>query len=630
MVAKGDKSRSASPRLNFRLELDNRALKAKNSTLTQAITKLQKDNAELVKQLTLLQKESFETNSKYNNLKNVISIIDSTTKTCLPKINEVVETFTGIIQLCSVAANISNFTAITSTVNRDARTQAVKPQIVNGHILHNPTITLSRLSNNNHSETPPGSSRSSNNMAGPSTSNSSLGSDENINRFSHRNQDPGSDSDSDEDVPHGNKDQNSSFVCNATRLSCRKTSDIDMLAHQEDFSNSDEENEEPVEEEEESDGCESHRLTTIHEMEEEEEQQMLNSVSPRSRQRRFVQGRLQEVRIYLNQLPNTYIEQFRGSGNISISVSPPERRSSFKHRPSSLVNEVDESVRDNGRLYLDEVNCSRMSQGETSFNDSSRQNQGKAKLNVTLNNSLGMKSPDYYNRNTNLCSSLSEQFSGNISTIHGLETPSTSAVIHSDTNSMQTQTLQELDTLHIQLQHKTSTPITPRMSDSIMANSSRAYDSPNRSKSDSLFFRSNITKRKVANKEKRKVAQVLLNRLSLEKRLSNSPAKVIEGMVDVPLIRKSSEMRKSLKNDADSNGKNVSGTHSEEENVKKQTTTKGKGKRKKRDSPIPKAGDQAKPKTKSSPPKASTRPKRAARPKTLKEPNLTKKLRRSK
>lgn len=89
------------------------------------------------------------------------------------------------------------------------------------------------------------------------------------------------------------------------------------------------------------------------------------------------------------------------------------------------------------------------------------------------------------------------------------------------------------------------------------------------------------------------MAQVLLNRLSMEKRLSRSPIKAIEAIVDLPLIRNSSELRKSINNDTkpkSSNKKIVNSTNSDEENVEKQPKSNGKGRRRKKDSPVKKAG----------------------------------------
>ncbi|KAJ8923116.1 hypothetical protein NQ315_001669 [Exocentrus adspersus] len=622
MVARRDRDRSKSPCGNISMELDNRALKAKNSSLTQTVAKLQQDNAELLKQLNLVQGENFEINSRYNNLKNVISIIDSSTKTCLPKLNEVVDTFSGIIQLCSVAANLSNYFAIVNnSTNKDTRTQAVKPHIVNGHVLHNPTITLSRLSNE-ITLTPPRPNRSAE-MVRPSTSR---GFEEQI---SNRNEDDKADSDSD-DSEDANEEQETTFVCRANRSSCRarEENNIDMSRLRvEEYEDSDEENEEPVVEEEESDEEHRERLTTIHEVDEEEEQ-MYNSVSPRSRHRRFLNGRLQEVRIYLNQLPNTYIEQFRGAGNISISVSPPERRSSFKHRTSSLVGEVNDSVMDNGRMYLDEqVNLSRLSQGEKSYNESSRQGESNSKMNVSFKSSLG-RSPTSYEAGLGMSSNMSNIYGENMSAIHNLQasSASTSAGIRNDSNSMQSETLQELDLLHLQLQHRTSTPIVQRIS------GGSRYDSPNRSKTgDSIMFK-NITKRRSNSREQqRKVAQVILDRLSIEKRLSRSPIKGMKDLVNLPPIRKSSDLSKSLKKE-DEGEMRQNAASADQENVGKKGKSSAKGRRRKRDSPTMKAGAVAVIPKKTSPPKspAAGRPKRAARPKTLKEPNLNRKMRRSK
>lgn len=97
------------------------------------------------------------------------------------------------------------------------------------------------------------------------------------------------------------------------------------------------------------------------------------------------------------------MEQFSGPGNISISVSPPEQRSSFQHRSSSLVGDANESVMDNGRLYLGEqLNRSRMSKEEASFEESSRFSQNKAMLTTA-----SLQSP--FGENCNETSNLSEQ-----------------------------------------------------------------------------------------------------------------------------------------------------------------------------------------------------------------------------
>lgn len=117
-----------------------------------------------------------------------------------------------------------------------------------------------------------------------------------------------------------------------------------------------------------------------------------------------------QVQIFLDQLPITYIEQISGSGNISISVSPPERRSSFQHRSSSLVGNADASVMDNERLYLEEqLNRSRMSPGDVSFGEGSRPNQSNAKLNVSLKNPVFVKSAEFFGEGSNGSNNMSEQ-----------------------------------------------------------------------------------------------------------------------------------------------------------------------------------------------------------------------------
>ncbi|KAJ8963751.1 hypothetical protein NQ314_005402 [Rhamnusium bicolor] len=498
MVARGEKSRCQSPCFNVHVELDNKALKAKNNGLTQTVAKLQQDNAELSKQITLLQGETFEIKSRYNNLKNVISIIDSTTKSCLPKLNEVVETFTGIIQLCSVASNISNS-------NRDTRTQAVKPQIVNGHVLHNPTITLSRFDNDDISYTPPRPSTSrisSNIVIRPSTSHGSneVNRERNSNVNGSLEEDNNSDSDN-RNENEANEEEDTSFICQATRGVCkRKQSNNDMsMLEGDDLEDSDEDLELPLAEEEENEDQCDQRLTTIQEdEEEEEEEEPSNPLSPRSRQRRFLKGRLQEVRIYLNQLPTTSIEQFRGSGNISISVSPPERRSSYMQRSSSLVGEPNGSLVDNRRSFLDE--------------------------------NLSM---------------LNRSFSKNLSPIHNLPSSTTSRASTSDSNDMPSLTLEELGLVSSDDQHrKTSTPIVPRKSNENFFNRSGMFDSPNKSsKSETSLFKTNVTKRRITSREKKRIAQVLLNRLSMEKKLSGSPIDKIKGMVNSPPITQRVQMR---------------------------------------------------------------------------------------
>ncbi|CAG9824684.1 unnamed protein product [Phaedon cochleariae] len=108
---------------------DIKALRGKNKQLTQAVAKLQQDKKSQQDQITSLQEEFFNLNSKYVNLKNIFSNIDVAAKVMFPKQMELAEMF-------------------------DPITQTVKPHIVNGHVLQNPTITLSRL-NDSPSRTPP-------------------------------------------------------------------------------------------------------------------------------------------------------------------------------------------------------------------------------------------------------------------------------------------------------------------------------------------------------------------------------------------------------------------------------------------------------------------------------------------
>lgn len=81
------------------------------------------------------------------------------------------------------------------------------------------------------------------------------------------------------------------------------------------------------------------------------------------------------------------------------------------------------------------------------------------------------------------------------------------------------------------------------------------------------------------------MAQVLLNRLSMEKRLSGSPIKGIEDIVNVPLIRKPSDLKKGSKNSTKSPNVN-----SDEENIDKRMRGNGKSKRRKKDSPAKQVG----------------------------------------
>ncbi|KAJ8986165.1 hypothetical protein NQ317_005639 [Molorchus minor] len=517
---------SQSPCYNVHIELDNKALKAKNTILTQT-------------------GDSFEINSRYNNLKNVISIIDSTTKNCLPKLNEVVETFTGIIQLCSVAANISN-----SSPCKD-RTQAVKPQIVNGHVLLNPTITLSRLGDD-ASFTPPRSSnvRNTQNVtAWPGTSRereSSSGNDNN-----------GGDNNGEDEGEH-----DTSIVCMANRGVCSRrptyTSNNDMLRNlDEDPDSSEDELDMPV------------------------------------------------VRIYLNQLPNTYVEKVRGNGNFSISVSPPERRSSFKHRSSSLVGEANESHLDNNHSFFED-NVSPLNRSARVTQRATNESKFK-----------GNKS------NVRLSQSISQDFL----------TPSTSGLSDKSPESKS----RSINGLNMDLSDASDTTLTlcPQTSMENSANQTSNFESPNRYvKLETRSSLKNITKRRNA-RDKRKVAHVVLKRLSLEKRRSDSPLKIIMNeTVRTPPITKLSEMRTRSKSRGSQEGKGEMVTDSPVKGGKR--LKDGKKKRRKYDSPTTRPGDLkkvilVKPKVVSPSKKSSSpgRPKRAARPMNMKEPNLTKKMRRS-
>ncbi|KAJ8957343.1 hypothetical protein NQ318_004822 [Aromia moschata] len=525
MVARNTKSGSASPYSGVHLELDNKALKAKNVGLTQTLVKVQKENAQLIKQINSLQGETIEINSRYNNLKKRY-----------------------------IASNISN-------INRDTRTHAVKPHIVNGHVLQNPTITLSRLEGGD-SFTPPrlsGGRGSSNINVRPSTSRSTSDTDleRRINPTIVLTRAEGATSPRSSRTDHINismrghlRDPNDSIKCKISKGQGRDATDP----------GSSDEEEELEEEEVDRDESSVHGLSTIEEWE-EEIQSSPSSSSLRSPQRRYLNGRLQDVRIYLNQLPSSCAEQFRSSGNISISVSPPERRSSFFRRPSSLLCELNETEADNEGTVVDgnrtlensrkEAASPRMPNLSPSFRYStaerSAENGHDSSDSDTLRHPSHISSPD-------------------------VATPSTSSLSQNDTNNLSSDT--------------------------------------------------------VKGKEKKKVAQVVLDRLSLERsRRSESPLKKIGDIVNMPPITNSSEMttryrsgKKSIEHAENVNPK---------DKIKKNNEKSGRKKRKNIDSPTKRTGnlrkESSEPKGSVSPRKSSTgRPKRVARPKDMKEPSLMK------
>ncbi|XP_028140637.1 histone H3.v1 isoform X2 [Diabrotica virgifera virgifera] len=123
----------------IKMEIDNQALRGKNKVLAQTVAKIQQEKALFQKQVTHLQEEYFALNSKYVNLRNIFSRIESTTKnSCFPRIAEAVNDMAQIMHLCALGSLVNG-------AGKDPKTLSVKPHTVNGTVIQNPTITLSRF-----------------------------------------------------------------------------------------------------------------------------------------------------------------------------------------------------------------------------------------------------------------------------------------------------------------------------------------------------------------------------------------------------------------------------------------------------------------------------------------------------
>lgn len=451
----------------FNLEIDMQAIRGKNQELVETVAKIQKEKSLLQKQINLLQKDYFALNSKYVNLKNLLSTVDSTANLCFPKVAEVVNQVAKIIRVCSVGVAISN--------TGDQKTQEVRPHRVNGTVIKSPTITISRfsdsprLSNGGPSPTSQTSRSINNNQETEPIPSTSRGFSE---RLSFNQND-------ENDVFNRENEGTSNDFVNRNRRGAVPLSPLNIEEEEET------ENENNLEEAEQNieNGEYCSRLVTI---EEESDDDYLNS-SPTNSQ--LTEETIREIRIYLSPLRGAQKED-QTSLNNSLEH--------FSYRTSSLSAEASNTINEN--TFVDEI--------RGSPNKSTR---------LSGPNKTNNKSPTFFLEDSNWKNNGNNSYTfTNISAIPKSPSAQDSEPSCSNTSDIsKILTMESLGlTTTIAHQLATSTPVvsTPRMSSRLKKSSSTKS-----TKNETVCQNSkqSITKRKTSMEPN--VAQVLIKRLDLDK-----------------------------------------------------------------------------------------------------------------
>ncbi|KAG5890266.1 hypothetical protein JTB14_014912 [Gonioctena quinquepunctata] len=639
-------SPNSSGEINVNIELDIKALRGKNKQLIQAVAKLQQEKSIQQTQITALHEEFFKLNSKYVNLKNIFSTIDATTKICFPKQLELVNAFGKIMQLCSIGATVSN-------VSKDPKTQTVKPHNVNGHVLQNPTITLSRF-NDSDSMTPPriSSERNSPNRAENEYQTSPLRGSDNVN--SSRNTRASTSrmhaDSSANDARLSNQENDFNNMLDDMVLSRRSILNLDRLTvlNNDDDDSMDTPGEEEEEETNNDDYCD--RLVTIREEEEEQYNPTLRSLN--ASQTAF-SDRVREIRIFLDPLPKDCIDQQEDTEHFVNRTSSltGEPSTSVLDANSTLLNETVVSSNRTMKLissmresqsfsfknspsqrksgYFEEMNSSSSRQEESDVNEVQRM-RGQYNKSRDSSQKFNHESKSSRSDDSSIIMPVKvgqgHSFSQSISAISE-NTFNGSASVDMENSKLCTMKSLGLEPTNSRL--TTSTPMvrSPRTSSRNkklnISRDSITMQSPVDSK---------VTKRRGGSDEK-KFAQVLLKRLSLEKRLSSgSPIKKISLLLNTSPITKSSDIKRSKRsiNQETQDVVNNTSVSSSEVESTPETSKKKKYKISKK---IVKGKTKGKENRQATTPiqqtRSSPRPRRAAKPKSLKEPSLGKKMRRS-
>ncbi|XP_074039478.1 uncharacterized protein isoform X1 [Leptinotarsa decemlineata] len=642
-INKRSLSPTSSPEMNVNLELDIKALRGKNKQLTQAVAKLQQEKAFHLSQMTTLQKDFFTLNSKYVNLKSIFSTIDATMKGCFSKHIELVNSLGTVVRLCALGATASN-------LNKDPKTQTVKPQFVNGHVLQNPTITLSRF-NDSDSHTPQRiSPQISPNISGGGDFSSSP-----VRRSNNLNLSQSVVRPSTSRMPvspidirlstqetNENNDNLDEFVQSFESEVRRRHINLERLQLQNVVEDEDNGLHTPDDSEDEiNDPDNRSRLVTIQEEEEEAYNSTLRSLNTSQTN---ISDRVREIRIFLDPLPKDYINQW-------------ENMEHYVTRTSSVTGEPSTSELDPNNTLLNETLASPestmkfMSSTGESQNLSSKSSPTKRKstyfgepscsqLEESEVEKVQVERGSHKNLNStpqkfeyDSTTTMSEDSSIILPVrLRGINTFSTSisgiqdsSKVNLDNSKMDTMQTLGLEPKNSRL--TTSTPVPNCRSSSRNKKSNVSLNSTKASPADSK-----VTKRRGGSDDKN-MAHIVVKRLSLEKRLSGSPIKKIGDLLNATPIIRSSDIRrgrprKKTQENTQNTDNNDSSSSSDEENIPKSSQTKKllnkrnvKGKTKGKENRVSQ--------TPIEPIRSSPRPRRAAKPTILKEPSLSKKMRRS-
>ncbi|XP_057661926.1 putative uncharacterized protein DDB_G0281251 isoform X2 [Diorhabda carinulata] len=482
-----------------RMDIDIQALREKNKNLVQSVAKLQKEKAMIQKQLNEMQEEYFKLNSKYVNLKSIFSTIDNTTRLTVPKMTDGVKHLAKIMQLCAVGTAVCG-------LNKEPQTLTVKPHMVNGTIINNPTITLSRfnyLDSPNNSEqpsiTPQRQSRSDDQVPSHATPpRTSVDLNESFSSF------------------FNNSNNENNGVTGIVNDNVSQDRRRNTLSENDEMEDVQEENDEfGVEDGEASDQDYWPRLRTI--TEESEENNSTNSSET-------LTDRPQENRICLHPVP---VEHTKNIDNSSVSVV---------ERTSSLTAEASESISDDTLLNDFYESPSRRMPILNSSIDISLPSPSESRFDNFENTNMEMQ-------NVNQASS---SFADNISSIvneHSLEVDGLSNKNLSKNEDEKIAAMQRLGLMEkTREEMTTSTPV---------QNQRKSRRVNDKSQTNTKIKRSNVTKRKGSGA---KVPQIIIQRLSLDKhdsateRLNNIFGTTpITSTTDIR-IRRSKEMRLSEPN----------------------------------------------------------------------------------